>query len=74
MEGFSLRLRELREKQCPVRSRKVTSELCGLHPDAVRRYERGEAVPDAKALEAIADYFEVSMDWLWRGENFKKSP
>jgi transcriptional regulator with XRE-family HTH domain len=69
MENFPERLRMLRESARPVRSMKVTSELCGLHPDAIRRYERGEAKPDAEALEMIADYFGVSMDYLWRGEN-----
>ena len=69
MDDFPERLRKLRESRRPVRSMKVTSELCGLHPDAIRRYERGEARPDADALAAIADHFEVSMDYLWKGEN-----
>ena len=67
MENFPERLRGLRESKRPVRSMKVTSELCSLHPDAIRRYERGEAKPDAEALEMIADYFDVSMDYLWKG-------
>ena len=40
------------------------SELCGLYSDAVRRYERGEAEPDMKSLIAIAEFFEVSIDYL----------
>ncbi len=45
-------------------SRKVLSELCGLHSNAVRRYERGEAEPTLHSLVAIAEYFEVSVDYL----------
>ena len=45
-------------------SRKVLSELCGLNPDAVRRYERGEAEPTLHSLVAIAEYFEVTVDYL----------
>lgn len=59
---FRQRLQWLREKKRI--SRKVLSELCGLHPDAIRRYERGEAEPTKDSLIAIADFFEVSIDYL----------
>lgn len=62
MEDFPERLRRLREAQ--RRSRKVVSELCGLPSGAIRRYERREAAPNLRALVAIADYFEVSLDYL----------
>ena len=64
MEEFAIRLQKLRESKQPVRSRKVTSELCGLPSDAIRRYERGEAEPTLSSLLLIADYFEVSLDEL----------
>ena len=56
------RLQQLREKKGI--SRKVLSELCGLNPDAIRRYEREEAEPTLHSLIAIAEYFEVSIDYL----------
>lgn len=59
---FRERLQYLRERRRI--SRKVLSELCGLHPDAVRRYERGEAKPDMESLIAISEFFEVSIDYL----------
>ena len=59
---FPERLRRLRERRRV--SRYVVSELCGLNRNAVRRYERGEAEPTMKALVNIADYFEVSLDYL----------
>ena len=55
-------MQTLREKRRI--SRKVLSELCGLNPDAVRRYERGEAEPTLHSLVAIAEYFEVTVDYL----------
>ena len=59
---FRQRLQQLREKKRI--SRKVLSELCGLNSDAVRRYERGEAEPTLHSIVAIAEYFEVSVDYL----------
>ena len=59
---FRQRLQQLREKRRV--SRKVLSELCGLNSDAVRRYERGEAEPTLHSLVAIAEYFEVTVDYL----------
>ena len=61
-EQFPQRLRKLRERRRI--SRCVLSELCGLNRDAVRRYERGEARPTMDALMSLADYFEVSLDYL----------
>lgn len=59
---FRQRLTFLREKKRI--SRRVLSELCGLAPDAIRRYERGESEPSMTSLMAIADFFEVSTDFL----------
>ena len=59
---FRQRLQNLRERRRI--SRIVLSELCGLAPDAVRRYERGEAEPSVQSMVALADFFEVSLDYL----------
>lgn len=67
-DGFPDRLRRLREKE--HKSRLVLSELCGLHPKAIARYERGEAVPDLESIKAIADYFHVSIDYLIGRTNY----
>lgn len=64
MSGVGQRLRNLREKKRPIKSQKITSELCGLHPDAIRRYEREESEPKLDALVAIADYYNVTTDYL----------
>lgn len=62
MQEFPMRLRKLREEK--RMKRYILSQRCGLHTDAVRRYERGEAEPDMASLIAIADFFEVSLDYL----------
>lgn len=62
MQEFPVRLRKLREEK--RMKRYILSQRCGLHTDAVRRYERGEAEPDMASLIAIADFFEVSLDYL----------
>lgn len=61
-ELFQRRLQALRERR--RMSRKVLSELCGLAPDAVRRYERGETEPTMGSLVALAEFLEVSLDYL----------
>ena len=64
MSEFSERLRKLRESKRPVRSMVVTSQLIGLSPSALRKYERGEREPGLEALTLIADYYGVSIDFL----------
>ena len=49
----------------------VTSQLMVLNPDALRRYERGEAEPTMSALEKIADYYHVSVDYLMGRVNYR---
>lgn len=66
---FPARLRKLREER--RQSRVVVSELCGLDRDAVRSYEREERSPNVRALIALADYFEVSLDYLTGRTNFR---
>lgn len=59
---FPRKLQALRERRRI--SRKVLSELCGLAPDAVRRYERGEAEPTLSSLLLLADFFDIPLDEL----------
>ena len=62
MQEFPMRLRKLREEK--RMKRYILSQRCGLHTDAIRRSECGEAEPDLVSLIAIADFFEVSLDYL----------
>ena len=67
---FSVRLRRLREEKRPLLSMARTSELIGLPPSTLSKYERGEAEPMAESLSKIADYYHVSMDYLWGRTNY----
>jgi transcriptional regulator with XRE-family HTH domain len=61
-ELFPCRLRRLRERR--RMNRAALGECCGLSKCAISRYERGEREPTMSALIAIADFFEVSIDFL----------
>ncbi|MCI9576611.1 MAG: helix-turn-helix transcriptional regulator [Clostridiales bacterium] len=61
-ELFPVRLRRLRERN--RLKRVVLSQLCGLDRSAIAHYETGERLPSVDAICAIADYFEVSVDYL----------
>lgn len=65
---FSKRLQRLRERE--GKSRLVLSQLCGLPDGAIRKYERGEAEPTVKSLIAVADHFNVSVDYLLGRTNY----
>ncbi|MBQ5671239.1 MAG: helix-turn-helix transcriptional regulator [Oscillospiraceae bacterium] len=41
---------------------------------AVSKWERGESLPDVAVLAQIADLFQVSLDWLVRGEVMSAEP
>lgn len=68
LSEFSDRLRKLRESTKPIRSMTVTSQLMGLSPDALRKYERGEVEPKMSALKLIAAYYHISLDELCQME------
>lgn len=70
MDELAERLQRLRENKRPLRSRRVTSELIGLSPNALQKYERGDAVPTADSLLKIADYYKVSLDYLLGRTNY----
>ena len=62
MDTFPERLKQLRKE------RKVTqvqlSTAIGITDRACQKHEAGENEPSMSALIAIADYFDVSIDYL----------
>ncbi|MER1260578.1 helix-turn-helix domain-containing protein [Bacillus sp. C3(2022)] len=64
---FNKRLTALRK------SKKLTQEemaaKIGVHRGTYANYERGNRQPDYETLTKIADFFEVSIDYLIRGES-----
>lgn len=67
MSEFPKRLQRLRERK--RMNRKALGECCGLSKNIVGMYERGEKEPSLKTLIEIADFFEVSTDYLLGREN-----
>lgn len=67
MNEFPRILRKLRESK--GLKQRTLSELCGLHPAAISRYEKGMK-PDLDSLVAIADHFHCSLDALIGRNNF----
>lgn len=57
-----MRLKELR-KQKNITQLKLAMDL-GMNQNAISRYETGEREADYKTLIALADYFDVSVDYL----------
>lgn len=68
LSEFPNRLRQLREQRRI--SRRVLSELCGLSKNMIARYERAERVPSLDDAAELADFFEVSIDYLYGRENY----
>lgn len=57
-----MRLKELR-KMRNITQLKLAMDL-GLNQNAISRYETGEREADYKTLIALADYFDVTIDYL----------
>lgn len=65
MDVLAVRLRALREHHTrPIRSMAITSELIGLEKSTLAKFERGERIPRADTLRMIADYYDVSTDYI----------
>ena len=59
-----MRLKELRQEK-GITQIKLAMDL-GLNQNTVSRYETGEREADCKTLIMLADYFNVSIDYLFR--------
>lgn len=62
MSKFHFRLRELRNSR--KLSQQELANSLGISKSSVNMYERGEREPGLDTLEAIADFFNVDMDYL----------
>jgi DNA-binding XRE family transcriptional regulator len=59
---FSERLREIRASK--KQTQKALAELLGVSERAYQHYEAGTREPNIASLIALADYFDVSLDYL----------
>ncbi len=62
MADFPSRLRELRARK-KLRQKDLAAQL-GVAQTTVANYEQGSRFPGEKKLERIADFFDVSLDYL----------
>ena len=59
---FSSRLRDLRNNR--EITQKVVARAVGMSPEAYQKYEYGTREPAFRQLIALADFFNVSIDYL----------
>lgn len=62
MATFSERIKLLREERGLTQS--ALGEIIGVKRFSIYSYEKGRAYPEMRGLVALADYFNVSMDYL----------
>lgn len=62
MSAFGKILRELRKNEKLTQTQ--LAKKLGLAFSTISMYERGDREPDFEIMESIADYFNVSMDYL----------
>ena len=62
MSIFAERIRDLRMEH--GLTQEEVGKIIGVKRYAVYSYEKGRACPEMKGLVALADHFDVSMDYL----------
>ena len=62
MAVFSERLRELRQER--GMTQEALGQVIGVKNYSVYTYEKGRSYPDVAGLIALADHFDVSIDYL----------
>ena len=63
-------LREIRKKK-NLNQQKVAMDLC-ISREALSHYENGKRNPDIGMLIRMSEYFNVSIDYLILGREFKQ--
>ena len=58
----NMRLKELRESK--GLTQKQVADVIGYSVLSYARYEKGEREPDIATLKTLADYFDVSVDYI----------
>lgn len=62
MKMFAIRLKELRTEA--ELSQRALAKETNLSASAIKQWENESRVPNAEAVVALAQYFEVSTDYL----------
>ena len=61
-EVFQMRIKAARE-ELGLSQVKVATET-GIHQSYLSKYENGQLEPNLEQLGVLANYYEVSIDWL----------
>lgn len=61
-EVFQIRIKAIRE-ELGLSQTKVSTET-GIHQSYLSKYENGTLEPNLEQLGILANYYEVSIDWL----------
>jgi transcriptional regulator with XRE-family HTH domain len=67
---FSTRLKELRKSK--KLNQTETGKIAGITSKQIQRYETNESEPTLSVLVSLADYFDVSLDYLVGRSNSPK--
>lgn len=67
-----MKIRELRTKK--NLTMKQLGDIVGVAESTISLYERGKRQPDFETLKHLADFFEVSIDYLLGAEGEKIKP
>lgn len=62
MANFSERIKELRRKN--HMTQEALGKVLGVGQDSISTYEHGKFYPEVRNLLVLADFFEVSLDYL----------
>ena len=68
MNKYGLRLKELREQKGITQE--TLADMLHTSRSRIGMYEQGKRQPDFEMQEAIADYFNVSIDYLFGRDDF----
>lgn len=66
---FSEKFKELREKS--GKSQRDIADALGITTSAISDWEKGRKKPRLSRLQEVADYFEVTTDYLTGGADFE---
>ena len=70
MSNFALRIKELR-KEKKLKQQELADQF-SVKLRTYQGYEYGESYPEVGKLLAIADFFDVSLDYLMGRSNMRK--
>ena len=70
-EDFGMRLKALRQEA--GFTQKEMGDKFGIDRSTITSYEIGKSYPDIVTLRNIADYFDVSLDWLTGRDDDRRS-